>query len=96
MQKQVNYQQLKYSTSKSTLGNMAHTEIGKMNGIIFTVSLFHCFRNEMFNNLCKRSRVETRILITHLPLACCMSHSLFGPQACNMRKKVVTSLTGIL
>lgn len=40
MHKQVNYQKLKYTTSKrSTLGNMACAEIGKMNGIVFTAPL---------------------------------------------------------
>lgn len=67
-------------------------EIGNMNVITFTVSLI--FRNERFNNLHKTSKVETCILITHLPLPCCVSHGLFGPQACNMRKKAVMSLTG--
>lgn len=69
-------------------------EIGNMNVIIFTVSLI--FGNGRFNNLHKTSRVESCILIMHLPLACCVSHGLFGPHACNMRKKVVTSLTATL
>lgn len=39
MQKQVNKQQLKYSTFKSTLGHMACAEVRKINGIIFTAPL---------------------------------------------------------
>lgn len=39
MQKHMNYQQLEYSISKGTVGNMACAKTGKMNVIIFTASL---------------------------------------------------------